>query len=159
MWELTSRIQPFYDRRHDEFLMRDICSGLRPEIVEGTPECYRNLMESCWQGDPSRRPSSIEIWRIISRWFGGLYNANSIYYKIFEQAQEDENNFKSESTKNPDAYYISRPLNEYIESIPLDTESEEEQYWPGKHFLLVLYLYMIHLTINPLLCSNSIEDD
>src|SRR4051812_23253434 len=37
MWELTSRKAPFDYRAHDAHLILDICKGIHPEVVKGTP--------------------------------------------------------------------------------------------------------------------------
>ncbi|RIA85506.1 kinase-like domain-containing protein, partial [Glomus cerebriforme] len=57
MWEITSGIPPFNDRPHDEQLCLSICKGERPEIIKNTPKCYVNLMKSCWNQDPFKRPA------------------------------------------------------------------------------------------------------
>ncbi|RHZ60907.1 hypothetical protein Glove_350g157 [Diversispora epigaea] len=113
MWELTSRKAPFEYRSHDAHLIIDICKGIRPEIVKGTPEIYVNLMKSCWQSDPSKRPTSGEMYDIIFKW--DIYDENSEIHEIFKKAEEMENNIELEiSTRHPEAYDISRPLSKLI---------------------------------------------
>ena len=68
MWEFTSGITPFNDRAHDFQLSLSICKGERPEIIENTPQCYRDLMEKCWNEDPLKRPSASEIFDIVGKW-------------------------------------------------------------------------------------------
>src|SRR5205085_7578350 len=46
MWELTSGVPPFDNRAHDFHLSLSICKGERPEIIEGTPQCYIDLMKN-----------------------------------------------------------------------------------------------------------------
>ena len=58
MWELTSRVPPFDNRPHDFHLSLSICKGERPEIIDGTPQCYIDLMKKCWDLDPLKRPSA-----------------------------------------------------------------------------------------------------
>jgi serine/threonine protein kinase len=58
MWELTSGVPPFNDRPHDFQLALDICKGERPDIIEGTPQCYVDLMKKCWDSDPLKRPKN-----------------------------------------------------------------------------------------------------
>ena len=48
MWELTTGCKPFSNVEHDIQLVYKILDGERPEITEDTPECYANLMKSCW---------------------------------------------------------------------------------------------------------------
>jgi serine/threonine protein kinase len=68
MWEFTSGVSPFNDRKHDFQLSLDICENKRPEIIENTPQCYVDLMKKCWNEDPLKRPSSEEVSDIIKNW-------------------------------------------------------------------------------------------
>ena len=53
MWELTSKKPPFSDYKHDIGLALSILiDELRPEIVEGTPDFYVDIMRQCWNPDP-----------------------------------------------------------------------------------------------------------
>ncbi|GES73858.1 kinase-like domain-containing protein [Rhizophagus clarus] len=49
MWELTT-------------------DGERPEITEDTPECYAELMKSCWNSEPKKRPSIKQIRLTFGSW-------------------------------------------------------------------------------------------
>ncbi len=68
MWELTSGKPPFNDREHDLQLSLSICDGERPEIIENIPQCYVDLMNACWDSDPSERPTAAEVFTIIQNW-------------------------------------------------------------------------------------------
>src|ERR1043165_7943247 len=57
MWTLSAGIRPWCDRPHDFKLAIEISSGLRPEIIDGTPNVYNQLMMQCWHHDPSKRPT------------------------------------------------------------------------------------------------------
>ncbi|CAB4408583.1 unnamed protein product [Rhizophagus irregularis] len=61
MWELTTGCKPFDNVEHDHTLIYKILAGERPRITEDTPECYANLMKSCWDPDPEKRPSIKDI--------------------------------------------------------------------------------------------------
>ncbi|RIA81103.1 hypothetical protein C1645_791229, partial [Glomus cerebriforme] len=52
MWELTTGCKPFANIEHDIQLIYKILDGERPKITEDTPECYADLMKSCWDSDP-----------------------------------------------------------------------------------------------------------
>ncbi|CAB4376965.1 unnamed protein product [Rhizophagus irregularis] len=45
-----------------KFIHRDFHSGnILFDPKEDTPECYANLMKSCWDADPKKRPSIKDI--------------------------------------------------------------------------------------------------
>ncbi|CAI2185275.1 3005_t:CDS:2, partial [Funneliformis geosporum] len=64
MWEFISGISPFINEAHNFQLSLDICKGKRPEIIKNTPQCYINLMKRCWNMDPLKRPTALEIKKI-----------------------------------------------------------------------------------------------
>src|SRR3954447_10843836 len=61
MWEFTTVCKPFANAEHDIHLIYKIIDGKRPEITSDTPECYASLMKKCWDSDPLKRPSILEI--------------------------------------------------------------------------------------------------
>jgi serine/threonine protein kinase len=68
MWELTTSCKPFDNVKHDIQLVYKILDGERPKITEDTPECYANLMKSCWDPDPKKRPSIKDICLTFKDW-------------------------------------------------------------------------------------------
>jgi serine/threonine protein kinase len=55
MWEISSGQPPFV-YKHDYDLAIKIINGMRPRIIPGTPLEYKELMEQCWDADPTKRP-------------------------------------------------------------------------------------------------------
>ncbi|RIA92242.1 kinase-like domain-containing protein, partial [Glomus cerebriforme] len=114
MWECTTGYKPFADVEHDHTLIYNILNGKRPEITKDTPECFVNLMKSCWEFDPTKRPSIHEVYKTLSDWY---YNK---YPKQFNQAEERRlkliqlkllgPNF---TVKHPRAIFTSRPLRSF----------------------------------------------
>ncbi len=68
MWTLSAGIRPWCNRPHDLKLASEICSGLRPEIIDGTPNVYIQLMTQCWDSDPSKRPTAFQLYKLIESW-------------------------------------------------------------------------------------------
>src|SRR5439155_4368166 len=63
MWEIFAGHPPFDDREHNCRLIFDICEkGLRPPILPEMPEDYAQMMQKCWDVDPSKRPTIRELW-------------------------------------------------------------------------------------------------
>ncbi|CAI2193129.1 17722_t:CDS:1, partial [Funneliformis geosporum] len=55
MWEILSGQLPFADFNHDYELAINLIKGMRPQIVQGTPMLYKNLIIQCWDADPLKR--------------------------------------------------------------------------------------------------------
>src|SRR5947209_1064866 len=67
MWEINAQEKPFLEIVHDKQLALRIFHGLRPNITEDTPQCYRDLMQKCWHSDPTQRPTANKIkWLTLS---------------------------------------------------------------------------------------------
>ncbi|POG74942.1 hypothetical protein GLOIN_2v1749118 [Rhizophagus irregularis DAOM 181602=DAOM 197198] len=116
MWELTTGCKPFANVEHDHRLIYNIIDGVRPEITEDTPECYANLMKSCWDSDPKKRPSISKIWDTYKSWYIQILDANQFYQAelkregLIYSTKLPKFNEKS----HPKAIYTSRLLNSYI---------------------------------------------
>ncbi|RIB21886.1 kinase-like domain-containing protein, partial [Gigaspora rosea] len=72
MWEISSGriVSSEYERykNNEPRLVLEIWNGLRPKVIKGIPLCYQNLLERCWNNDPLKRPSAIEIYETIKSW-------------------------------------------------------------------------------------------
>ncbi|RIA87230.1 kinase-like domain-containing protein, partial [Glomus cerebriforme] len=69
MWKLTTGCKPFAYVKHDIHLVYKILNGERPKITEDTPECYADLIKSCWDPNPKKRPSIKKIRNTFGSWF------------------------------------------------------------------------------------------
>jgi serine/threonine protein kinase len=142
MWEFTSGIPPFNNRAHDHHLIISICKGERPEIIKSTPKCYIDLMEKCWDSDPSKRPNIENLEHIISQWLrcvNKFYESNEKndrvfkYIKDIKQFKNDINEFVKANDEllqeqtdtsiikfHPQAYYSSQLITKIQNSECLD---------------------------------------
>jgi serine/threonine protein kinase len=68
MWELSHGRPPFSECNDNAYLAMRIINGHRPEIVEGTPRCWVQLMQRCWSADPNQRPSADDICDEVQTW-------------------------------------------------------------------------------------------
>ncbi|CAI2165137.1 5341_t:CDS:2 [Funneliformis geosporum] len=57
MWEISSGQPPFAGIDHDFNLAMKIINGIRPKIISRTPLGIIELIEQCWDADPSKRPN------------------------------------------------------------------------------------------------------
>ena len=52
---------PFQDQSNDIELIIKICKNFRPPIIKDVPKGYTKLMQECWNSDPNKRPTAIDI--------------------------------------------------------------------------------------------------
>ncbi|RIA90717.1 kinase-like domain-containing protein, partial [Glomus cerebriforme] len=74
MWMLASIQLPFADRPHDLELAKDIVNGLRPTIEIFMPGLFLDLMTRCWDENINKRPTSNELFKLLSEWKITLQN-------------------------------------------------------------------------------------
>ncbi|CAB4409579.1 unnamed protein product [Rhizophagus irregularis] len=74
MWEISSGQPPFINFENDYELALKIINGMRPKIVPGTPLEYKELIEQCWDADPTKRPD-------IGTLFGRINEMNRLNYQ------------------------------------------------------------------------------
>ncbi|PKY51281.1 hypothetical protein RhiirA4_468209 [Rhizophagus irregularis] len=117
MWELTTGCKPFDNVNHDIQLIFKILDGERPKITEDTPECYANLMKSCWDSDPKIRPSIKEIRLTFGDWvFRGKNKAefDQAEVKRMELITSKKIGPEFAEKRHSEAIYTSRPLSAFI---------------------------------------------
>ncbi|EXX63559.1 Mkk1p [Rhizophagus irregularis DAOM 197198w] len=86
MWEISSGQPPFV-YKHNYDLALKIINGMRPRIIPGTPLKYKELMEQCWDADPTKRPDIYTLYDETS----SLYRS----YLINESEEQQTNNITS----------------------------------------------------------------
>src|SRR5439155_8604260 len=99
---------PFDDRAHNYRLICDICEkGLRPPILPNIPEDYAQMMQKCWDVDPSKRPTIRELWVFADKKLKEINNDN-------DDSNNNYSNISSDSSQIhetlPLAYHTSRIL-------------------------------------------------
>ena len=112
MWEISSRQPPFHNIAHDTQLALRILKGLRPEITNDTPLCYRDLLQQCWHSDPTQRPTAAKIHETINSWYtnGQFKNEIKNQLKKAEDVRQQNIDIKKETKSHPGAIYTSRFL-------------------------------------------------
>ncbi|RGB27614.1 kinase-like domain-containing protein, partial [Rhizophagus diaphanus] len=117
MWELTTGCKPFNNAKHDHTLIYKILDGERPEITEDTPECYANLMKSCWDPDPKKRPFIKDIRLTFNEWASGYEikaEFNQAEAKRMELIRSKKIGPEFAEKRHSGAIYTSRPLSGLI---------------------------------------------
>ncbi|EXX59607.1 hypothetical protein RirG_187420 [Rhizophagus irregularis DAOM 197198w] len=110
MWEFTSFQLPFYERSRDIDLAFSICDGLRPKPIEGTPPCYIELMQQCWNSDPKKRPTAEYIANTLQGWFEGSNENISNQFKTADEFNSVNPVRENSQSVHKSAIYTSRLL-------------------------------------------------
>src|SRR5437763_6633225 len=136
MWEFTSKVSPFHNRKHDLQLCLSICRGEHPEIIKNTPQCYINLMKKCWDKDPLERLSALEVLNIVEKWVNPGDDIEKISEdlksNIMEFVEADNNSTVSQTIDNnipnphPQAYFTSRLL-DFTKNLNEILDQEEKE--------------------------------
>jgi serine/threonine protein kinase len=120
LWEISCGRQLYADRSHDISLVVDIHNGARPTIPEAVagevPECYRTLMNQCWDNDPKKRPTASHIkekiyeWLLVLGWYPNPDSRKNFETAQFETADDEKNkndkNYKSDIYNQPSTTQI-----------------------------------------------------
>lgn len=124
MWEFSSLQPPFGKLAHDHHLLIDICKNhLRPTITNATPRCWIDLMQQCWDSDPTKRPSALQVLQKLELWYQ-CYENNILSEDIKQFLTCDEERYKfynmerekieDHYSTHPQAIYKSRSMSFYI---------------------------------------------
>ena len=112
MYFIATEGQPFSNCAHDEFLVLDICKGIRPKIDETeAPKCYIELMKRCWNSDPDKRPKATEICKLIDL-FHSSYIYNKLDFKHYVKIEKDQQHYEIEKQ-----FKKSRRVQKYFHSL------------------------------------------
>ncbi|PKC06918.1 kinase-like protein [Rhizophagus irregularis] len=117
MWMLSAGVRPYCDRPHNKQLIQEICLGLRPSVVDGTPPVFFSLMIQCLDVNPSNRPTASQLNECFGNWVIAICDNPdpSDLSNQFDAAKEikisnlENSNFNAFSN-HPKAIYFSRPL-------------------------------------------------
>ncbi|CAB4440030.1 unnamed protein product [Rhizophagus irregularis] len=103
-WGKSAGVRPYRDRPHDSELVQQICSGLRPRIIDGTPRVFYELMQQCLNASPSNRPTASHIFECL----GSQFDDTDIPFVNLEKLRLQS------SIRHGNAIYYSRPLGSFI---------------------------------------------
>ena len=117
MWEIFAGHPPFDDRAHNYHLILQIGEGLRPPILPEMPDDYAQMMQRCWDADPSKRPTILELWIFADNKLKEIYEGKIDSNNNSNVSNDDNSNGDSlpqTYKKHPSAYHTSRILDEEI---------------------------------------------
>ncbi|CAB4439226.1 unnamed protein product [Rhizophagus irregularis] len=128
MWEISFEQPPFINYGHDYNLAMNIVNGIRPRIVSGIPAEYKDLMEQCWDSDPSKRPNTYTLWYRIQE-------MNLHYQSTPDETFQPEINNELQLTNNIHSRLFTSKLH-HFENLPEPrnaTKEEKEAFYSGNN--------------------------
>ena len=84
MWMLSAGTRPYHDKSHDKQLIQDICLGLRPIVVNGTPDIYAGLMLQCLDTNPSNRPTASQLYECLGNWASAIDDLSELSFNLVQ---------------------------------------------------------------------------
>ncbi|CAG8493792.1 15971_t:CDS:2, partial [Funneliformis mosseae] len=116
-YEAATGLAPYSDMAHENFLAVKICEGLRPSSNYVIPQLILDLIQRCWDADPSKRPDAENLCNSLKylndSYFGDF---NSLICKQTHEASDINEGLLDSSTNylsnetHPKAIYTSRLL-------------------------------------------------
>src|SRR6266508_653377 len=116
MWEIFSGHPPFDDKAHGPGLILKICEGLRPQILPSIPDDYAQMMQKCWDVDPSKRPTIDVIWDFADNKLKEIYDGRIDFNNNINVSDGSSNSDSPQQAheNHPLAYHTSRILDDEI---------------------------------------------
>ncbi|RGB39603.1 kinase-like domain-containing protein [Rhizophagus diaphanus] len=123
--EICTGLPPYHDIAHDEFLAMRICRGLRPKSNHKIPKLIFDIINQCWNGDPSKRPKAKELPKLLEDLIGRS-EINNECLSLISTISPATSIFSY--TKHPHAIYTTRIIkysvyseySEYSASLKID---------------------------------------
>ncbi|CAB5357021.1 unnamed protein product [Rhizophagus irregularis] len=120
--------KPYADLPYDDALALQIKRGRRPNIPKEMPECYATLIRNCWDSDPQKRPTALDIkekimkWQSVLGWFPTEESRSDEEAKQFEEADDE----KSKEDRRYRAKIYNPPPKPQEPSAEVDDDQDRE---------------------------------
>ncbi|GBC07860.1 hypothetical protein RclHR1_07730013 [Rhizophagus clarus] len=100
-YEVCTRLPPYHDMAHDEFLAIKICQGLRPKSNYKIPQPIVDIINQCWDANPSERPEVHGLYELFTYLNHSQDIENSAFYKHFKEVDEINKKSTSSTVQSP----------------------------------------------------------
>jgi hypothetical protein len=82
---------------------------MRPKVMPGTPSTYKELMEQCWDADPTKRPDIMTLW-------SKFIDLRKLSYQSEEQQINNDTNIYNSLFDASSNISSSSPINSFFNS-------------------------------------------
>ncbi len=152
-YEIITGFPPHHDMAHDGLLALKIIKGFRPKFKMMVPKLLLDVINQCWNSDPSKRPDAEYLVETFNRFYDDLDipNYESEFYKQYDESDEyNKKNKKRKSTKStglqqqtqliytshPQAVYTSRVFAPLSGELDLKISGKYLNYFKGVRVIL-----------------------
>ncbi|RHZ35955.1 protein kinase [endosymbiont GvMRE of Glomus versiforme] len=124
-YEVLTGLPPYPNVAHDVHLSFKICDGLRPKFNVRIPQLLYELISSCWDANPEKRPKIGEVYKKLQAWKNEIKNKeNTEFYRQYKEKEQFLNNQTTLDYQiHPSAVYTSRLLD--FKNLPEPRNSKE----------------------------------
>jgi WD40 repeat protein/serine/threonine protein kinase len=123
-WQLVSGQEPRFRNRQE--LLQWMQSGEREPIPSDCPDEFRELILSCWQFEPEKRPSAKAVVEKISK-IGANFHPKADWLKLCEVLDEQIHSSRAETLKYVAPYVTARRVDEDLDTYWKRLEGHIEQ--------------------------------
>ena len=89
VYELMVEKQAYNE--NDQQIMYSVIFNNRPKFTKMIPECYKTLINSCWDDDPEKRPSFDDILKDLTNEKSGFtINIDKKEYQEYQKQLDEE---------------------------------------------------------------------
>ncbi|KAK8893049.1 hypothetical protein M9Y10_030308 [Tritrichomonas musculus] len=115
LYEIVTNEDPFSVFESDTALKNAVFGNYRPKINQTIPECYKNLIESCWCANPTNRLSFQQIVELLktNQEFITEDIDKDEYYKYIESIDSYIESLKNESIYQQKGDFIYIDISDY----------------------------------------------
>ncbi|MCE8162856.1 MAG: protein kinase [Candidatus Moeniiplasma glomeromycotorum] len=131
-YELLANAYPYLEMDEMDLTLK-VCQGHRPNLDKvPLPQLLKDLIKSCWDSNPNKRPRAGELYNIIDNWTGEIRDKdNTTFYQQYQEIEAEYNTFSQNTpyqihsnavltSKMIDTKQITERLMEYSQSLELN---------------------------------------
>jgi serine/threonine protein kinase len=74
LWEIWHKMIPFGNLNQSQIILGVVTQNMRPPVAKSCPKEMAQLMVRCWQTDPNKRPTLVDVIKELDNMQGSYSN-------------------------------------------------------------------------------------
>jgi serine/threonine protein kinase len=116
-YEICTGLLPYHDVAHDEFLAMKICQGLRPKSNYKIPQLILDVIERCWDADPSNRPMAVDLRKLFNNLYLGRISVITEQIKEADKINKKSSSIVQSTSTTSTLSYVTHPQAVYTSKL------------------------------------------